>query len=392
MTILAVTGALMSFACSGYDFLCPLWIVEDLHYAKSQWAQMRSLRFAGVTIGVIFLGALSDRFGQRRIAAWCLFGMAAILLLLGCGWSQGIWYTMPFYGAFASTMFVNLNALTQIVSAQRQGLANTIYRGVNAATAVLAPFAVTFLRGAWHGYLWVLLTLALLFVISGLVLLLHPNDVAPRALAPLRRELAQLWSGYRVALRQRALVRYIHISQIWGNVMIGVSTFAALRFLELGRSAPEIGVIGTAAGVMALAATIAIGFILDRVSLRRVHIVIGIASGLASLLMGLGNNLWLTIFAYILFVALTNMLLSPISMWVSRAAGESTLTAAFSLHKVLAAFYVTAATMLAGYLEQWVGMRMVFFTGGALGIALACCYLLLPEPPAMRPAPTAPPA
>ena len=382
MTVLASTTVLMSFAAGGFDFLCPLWVVRGLGYSESQWAQMRSLRFTGVLLGVILLGALSDRFGQRRIAAIALFGMAVVLGLLGCGWQQGIWVLMPIHGAFASTVYVNLNTLIQGVSARRQGLANTIYRGAGAATGILAPVAVTWLAVAWRGYPVVMLALAVVFIASGLVLLYHPNDVAASPLGPLRQEVRQLWSGYRVALRQRGLMNYIHVSQIWGNVLIGVNAFGILRLTrELGQTDQQAGLVGTIAGLAALLGTVGAGIILDRVSLRNMHIVIGLVTGVSSLLMGVGNMLGLSIVAFILYSAMVTMSAAPMSMWVSRAAGESTQTAAFSIHKVFSALYVTASMVLVGYLEKYTGMRVIFLYGGILGTLAALLYFLLPEPP-----------
>lgn len=391
MTVLSLTTVFMAFAAGGFDFLCPLWLVRGLGFTADQWAQLRSLRFTGVLVGVVILGALSDRFGQRCIATISLFGMGVLLAILGAGWAQGIWVVMPIHGALASTAYVNMNALIQGVSARRQGLANTIYRSVGAAVGVIAPIAVTFLALLFQGYPPVLLTLAAVFVVSGIVLLFHPNDVPAKPLGSMRDEMKQLWQGYRTALRERGLMGYIHASQIWGNTLVGVGAFASLRLMELGQSDQQVGVIGTVAGVVTLLTTIGAGFLLDRASLRTMHLVVGVIAGVASMAMGVGNYLGVTIVAFVIFSAVTMMLTAPMSMWVSRAAGECSQTSAFTVHKVFAALYLTAAMQLAGVLVRYIGMQQIFLYGGILSLVATLLYLLLPEPPPAwsRPCPPA---
>jgi len=382
MAVVVATALLFSvFTVSG-EVILPLWVTRDLGLAPSQWAQLRSLRMTGVLVGVILLGALSDRFGQRLVGALSMLGVAAVLVALGLGWGMSIWVAMPFYGALVSTAFVNLNTLTQQVSDRRQGLANSIYRSVGAAAGIGAPVLATRLALVWHGYPPVFLALAGVLVVAAVVLLRYPGEPTPPPLGNLRAEVRRLWEGYRAALRERELVRVICYSQTWGNVLAGVGIFAAIRFTrELGLTDQQFGLLSGTAGAVTLLASVSLGLFLDRVSLRKLHFGVALVASACSVLMGLGNSVLLGALGFVLSGPLCAMLSGPVSMWVSRAAGKSSQTAAFTVHKVLSGLYLALTSALLGLLETWIGMRAIFLYGGLAGVVASFLFLALREPP-----------
>jgi len=75
------------------------------------------------------------------------------------------------------------------------------------------------------------------------------------------------------------------------------------------------------------------------------------------------------------------MLSSPVSMWVSRSAGDTSQTSAFSMHKVVTAAFLAASVALLGLLESRYGMRTLLLGSGVLGVAVAASFGLLREPP-----------
>ncbi|MHB9132288.1 MAG: MFS transporter [Armatimonadota bacterium] len=381
MAVLAVTALLFSLFTVAVDVLMPLWATKSLHCSAGEWAQLRSLRMVGVLLGVILLGGLSDRFGQRLVGAISMLGVAVILVALALGPDRGIWVAMPIFGALVSTAFVNLNTLTQQVSERRQGLANTIYRSIGAGAGIVAPVGATMLALLWGGYTAVFYAAAVLLVASAAVLLLYPGEKTPPPAGNLRAEVARLWSGYATALRQRSLMRFIHISQIWGCTLAGVGAFAAIRFTrDLGQTDQQFGLVSTVGGILAFLATAGAGLFIDRVSIRKMHILIGVVSGLCAALMGVSDLLLPSVLGYLAFGPLTTMLVAPTSMWISRAAGAGTQIAAFSVHKVLSATYAAVAMVLVGILEQHVGMRNILLYGGLLGVITGLGFALLPEP------------
>ncbi len=382
MAVLAVTTLLFSLFSVGSEVMLPLWVTNDLGWSASAWAQLRSLRFFGVVAGVIVLGALSDRFGQRMLGALSMLGTAVCLLLLRWGTASSLWVIMPIFGALVSTAFVNLNTLTQQVSARRQGLANAIYRSIGASTVIVAPVLVTRLGAWWHGYPSVFVVFAALLIIAALVLFAYPGEETPSALGNLTDEVRRLWIGYRAALRRAELTRFIHLSMIWGNLIAGVGAFFAIRFAhELRQGDQAFGVLNSVAGTVAFLATLGAAFFMDRVSLRKLHGLLGTATGLCTALLGLGDSHLLAMVGFTAFIAFTTILLGPSSMWVSRTAGAGGQVAAFSVHKILSALYIAVAMALLGLLERLIGIRAIFLYGGLLATLAGLAFFLLPEPP-----------
>jgi MFS family permease len=385
LLVVALTGLLLSFVYVAADVVLPLWVTHDLGLGAGDWARLRSLRFAGVLVGVIVLGAISDRFGQRRLGVVCLVGSGLATISFACGTRIGVWTCMPVLGALVSTVMVNLNTMTQAVSAENQGVANTIYRAVGAAAGIAAPIAATALALAWGGYPWVFVLLGCLLLLAAAVLAWYPETHALPPLAPLREEFHHLWQGYAQALGQREMLRFIHVSQLCGNLAAGVSAFAAIRFTrELGLSDQAFGALGTAAGALSFLLIVTGAWYLDRVSLRRLHAVLGLAAGAGACLLGAGDSVALSCAGFLLAVPMGAMAIAPSSMWVSRAAGTATQGAVFSVYKVVSALYVSTSMALLGLLEHWLGMRQVIFWGGILSAGVALAFLLLPEPP-LRP-------
>lgn len=390
MLVLSFSTSIFSIVLGGAEVLLPLWATKVLGWDASRWAALRSVRFMAVTVGVILLGALSDRFGQKRIARFCTVAMIIALSLAGICGSAGLWILIPLYGLAVSTVFVNLNTLVQEVSSRRQGLANVIYRSAGMAMGIVAPILATSLAGWWNSY-----PAAMAFLASGLLLLiplLRPDgdETTVKPLGDIRREIAMLWTTYRVALGQKHLMRYIVFSLLWLNLTASVGAFAAIRFTQdLRFTDQQFGWISSAAGILTLAVVALSALFMDRIPLRVIHVISGSSVGLGCLLMGINDTRLPAVAGFLLYSSSVNLLLGPLSMWVSRAAGEASRTSAFSVHKVAAALILSVTMVVVGVLERLFGMRLVLLVGGILASISSFGFLLLEEPPRMRDRPAA---
>jgi len=381
MTTLAITALVVGFVTTGMEIILPLWVTGELGFTPGQWAQLRSLRMWGVVGGVVFLGAFSDRFGQKVVGAVCLVCVAVLMALLGYGKNQSIWLLMPILGALMSTAFVNLNTLTQQVSDNRPGLANTIYRSIGAGTAIIAPVVVTTLALFWHGYTNVFFLIAVLSLVAAGAILFYPEENTTSGWDGLRVEAGRLHQGYVAALRQSELMRFLHVVSLWYAVFAGVGAFTAIRFTkQLGQSDQQFGILTSAGAILTLFLTIGAGFILDRVSLRRLHIAIcSVASGFV-VLMGLSDSLLLSGIGYILSTSIFTTVVGASSMWVSRSAGPELQGAGFTVFKVMNAFYVALVMALLSFIERWVELRYIFLGVGICGLLLTLGFMFLNEP------------
>jgi MFS family permease len=288
---------------------------------------------------------------------------------------------VPFLGSVVSTAFVNLNTLTQQISDRRQGLANSIYRTIYAVTGIIAPVVVTGLAIVFGGYSGVLILLACLLAVSAATLFAYPGESVPSSLGSIRLEAERMWHGYRTITKKRPLMKFFHLSLGWGALLTSVGTFAAIRFTrELGLSDQQFGTLSAVAGTLTLTVTMLFALILDRVSLRKIHIPAMLAASSFAILMGLGDSLVLSIIGFLGFGPIAGVMIAPSSMWVGRAAGPDSLTAGFSVHKVLMSFYVALASALFGILEHLIGIRLVLLATGIAGLPLALAFIRLHEP------------
>lgn len=381
MAVVASCMLLFGMAAVAGDVLLPLWVTRELGYNASDWANLYALRRVGGLIGVVFLGALSDRLGARRMGALALFGVAGTLALLAFGPRQLPWIVLPFFGALVSTTFVNLDTLTQQVSERRQGLANTIYRSVGALAVVVTPLAATVLARSWNGYRPVFLLVAALVAVAGALLFRYPDDrtaVFAGGIWEVRPLLAS-WGG---ALRQRSLLRFLIVTNLWSGVLSGVNVFAAIHFTQqLGQSDFWFGLVVTMAGTAALLATIGVGFFLDRVSLRWLSGASGVLAGACAFGLGISDDARVAAALFMGFTLLFGMQSGPTSLWVSRATGAGRQIAAFSLHKLLNMLFLTLTAALVGEVARRVGVQAVFVGTGCVGMVISFAFWALPEPP-----------
>lgn len=380
---LAASAFLAAFALGAADVIMPLWATRELAMSAADWANVRSLRFAGVLVGVILLGAVSDRFGQRRTAIGMLVVIGLLTALFGLNSRLLLWVLMPLFGALVSTVYVNFNTLTQQVSAARQGAANTVYRSVGAAAGIVAPVAATSLAVVWGGYPAVFLALGPLLGLAAWALLGYPAHEPLRRLEHPVVEVRLLLRGYAAAWREKSLMRFIHLTSLWYSALGGVGAFAAIRLTrELGMSDRAFGWLSTGVGALTLILLLTAGRYLDRLSLKRFHIAIGLAASVATLVMGCSDNRVLTSAGFAVAASLYVLLVGPTSMWVSRSAGPATQGSAFAVQKVIGALYVSAAMFLFGALERRIGIRFSLLLGGGVGLLTAFAFRVLPEPPA----------
>jgi hypothetical protein len=126
------------------------------------------------------------------------------------------------------------------------------------------------------------------------------------------------------------------------------------------------------------------GLCLDRMSLRRLHVGAGVVAAAGALLMGASDSPWLTAAGMLVATPCSTVLIAPASMWVSQAAGGASQVAAFAVHKVITALYLSTAMFLFGVLESRLGIRGVLLLGGGVGLCTALGFLWLPEPPCLR--------
>lgn len=373
MTVLAACAALFAVSNSAFDMLAPLWATSDLGLDAAGWAHLRSLRFTGTFVGILALGILAERVGSRRMAALSLALGGCALACMGLGLPWLVTACMPLFGALVSTTFVNLNALTQQVSRQRQGLANGIYRGIAAGMAVVAPLAATAIATRCGSWAPVIDLAAFATAIGGLIILLYPEERGDG------RSLREVLRGFAAAARNRPLWRFIVLDQAMAFAQGAVTGFAALRLTrQMGLSESAFGVVCTIGACLGLAAVLAAGLTVQRVPLAWGMAAAWTLSTAGSLLLGLSDTLPLGIAGALLVAFGWPITSVPGSMWIGLTGGAS--ATAFTVHKIVQAGVAAGAMALLAWLEPITGMRPLLVAGGLMGIPLIVLILRQPDP------------
>jgi len=377
-----VASALFALFYMAAGVVFPLWATRDVGLRNDQWATLVSFRYAGVAIGMVLLGPLSNRLGAARTGAAAIMGLA--LMMLGMSSSQPlvVWLSFPLFGPLMSTGLLNVTALIQQVSARRQGLANSVCSSVVAAVGIVAPTAATALAVRVGGYPGLFVVFAAVLVVVAGVVWSYPGQSRPAPLRGWGREVRAALHSHRALLTNGPLMLVLHLSSIGMYAMVGVTLFAAIRFTkELGLSDQRFGLLASIAAALTLGITALAALFLDRWPLRVVASAsLGLA-GASAITLGLTDSTKLAAAAWLLYIPVIALAALPVTMWIARVTAPEAHPGAYAMAKLWAAVYLIATPWLAGRLERWMGIKPVFVTGGAIAVLAAITVSRLPEPP-----------
>jgi predicted MFS family arabinose efflux permease len=359
---------------SATDVVLPLWATTDLGLSAAEWSHLRAIRFVGVIGGTLISFAVLPLLGQRGIGVLSLWAAAIAALAMSGNSQLAAWAGIAFLGAGISNGFVTFNTLTQGVSAKRQGLANSIYRGAIAGTSVVAPLGSTWM-GASLGYSSVLGACAAMLGCSGLILLLLPHaSTEPRGSGT-------SWPRYRELLGDHSLMRYMHVSLVTLAVSTAIPGFAAIHLTrELGYSHDVFGWTMTVAGVFTVVMFAVMAAVLDRLNLKHVYLAVGLVMAIAVTLMAATAGAAATLAGCVLCATLATLQLTTASIWVARGAGTRRVAEAFGVHKLLTAIYTASVMFALGWLEAAVGIRAVFIAASVALFLLTVAVMPLRVP------------
>lgn len=381
MAVVVATSVLFLSYAHAFDVIMPLWVTKELDFSASDWAGLRSVRFVGTTAGILLLGALADRLGQRRIGSLTVLLSAGVTAAVATGTDLAVWAGMFVLGGLVSTAFVALNTLTQEVSERRRGVANTVYRGVGQATKIVAPGGATWLAATWVGYPAVLHTAAGVLVLAGVVLWAYPGEARPAPFQGWGRELRDMLGVYATAWRNPSLMRLLHINLVLTTLLVGVVGFLAIRLTrELGMSDTAFGITVSVGSLGGLLANIVGALFIDRASVRGYTSITGVVAALAVVVAGLTDSVAVTVAMVLVFETAIAAFAAPSFVWVSREAGPGRIGGALAMHKLLLAIYGMGIMLALGALEPMIGLQALLLALGLAATAAAGAHLALRDP------------
>jgi predicted MFS family arabinose efflux permease len=357
--LLAISAAsiVLTLGNTAWDVLGPLWISGQLHLGAADWAHIRSLRFTGTLLGTFFLGIAANAWGPRALGIACFLIAAASLGIMAAGGEAAIYLAIPFFGASISAVYVALNIMTQLVGPERQARANSLYRIVSAAVAVVAPVAATGLA-AFVGHTWALLGFALVLALGGLCLLAHPAVGAnPSGRALLANVLG--------VIKRPGLVKFLLIEQGFALSTTGVGVFTALRLSkDFGSPDTLVGTFMTVAALAGFLGTMISYPVLERLGIKRTLLFGFAAMGLAWTGFGLAPLRELALASLVVGNLSSGIMSAPVSYTVARLGGSGSEAFSVTLWKLVQAFAAVIGMNLCAILEPSIGMAGIIAWGG----------------------------
>jgi MFS transporter, DHA1 family, arabinose polymer utilization protein len=363
---------------SGLMGVLPIYATTNLGLSASDFSRVLSLRMAGIVVGAIVLGAISDRLGPKRITLFTLSGAGAGLMLICIVPVWGFLILVPFISAMMSASFVNLNQLTQQVGPGKQGLANTLYRATATGSAIIGPLILT----RWIAHLsWLMPVMGLGIFAGAWALSKYPLQERVARVSGIKDELRRVAAVYQEGLTHKRMMAFIVVSLGIVSLSTSVDAFGAVRLTkELSAPAQVYGVTLSISAGLTLVAILGLGTVLDKWPLKASTLIL--MTVVVASLFGLGlcqSVFWTQVFIIANTVSI-GAVMAPLIMWLARVAGAVSLGGALALHKVMTALFVGIAMMLMSLAVPVIGIQWLFLCCAAGCLILLGCLGWLKEP------------
>uniref|UniRef100_UPI00404B40F1 Bcr/CflA family multidrug efflux MFS transporter n=1 Tax=Cephaloticoccus sp. TaxID=1985742 RepID=UPI00404B40F1 len=243
--LILILGSLTAFVPLSIDMYLPAFpqIAEEFGTEIGQVQLTLSIYMIGMALGQMLYGAMSDRWGRRRILLW---GMAVfILATVGCAVSGSIGALMLWRFGVAMGGSAGMVMTRAIVrdSFDVKESANifSLLMLVMGAAPLLAPFigGQLLLFTGWRGIFWLLATFATVCMVA--VLKFMPETLAPDQRA--RHGIVGVLGVYGELFRDRVYIGYVLsigcVSAMLFSYIAGSPTFYIEQY---GVSAQSFGI------------------------------------------------------------------------------------------------------------------------------------------------------
>jgi MFS family permease len=378
MRALGGCGFLNGLAFSGLLTVLPLHATQTLGLSAAGYSRVLSLRMGGIVVGAIVLGAVSDRFGVRRVSVFCLVGAGLSFMLICAAPVWGFLILVPVVSGLLSASFVNINQMTQLVGNNKQGVANTVYRAAGTSAGMIGPILVTQLISHTA---WVVGGLGAGLFAGAMILRSYPMQEKVARLTNLKTEVNAVVGVYREGLSHGKMMAYLALTLGVYALATSVDAFGAVRLTqELAAPAKAYGNVVAIASGLSLVTIVSLGAVLDKWPLK-LSLMLTFCVVLTSLFcLGVCQSVfWTQVFLIATSVGV-GASLAPAMMWLARVAKGGSMGGAFALQKVMNAALVGAGMLVMSVLVPVIGIQWLFICCACLGAVLVGCLAKLEEP------------
>ena len=243
--LILMLGSLTAFVPLSIDMYLPAFpqIAEEFGVEIGQVQLTLSVYMIGMAMGQIFYGAMSDRWGRRRLL---LFGASAFALATaGCALSGSIGQLMAWRFAVAvggsAGMVVTRAIVRDSFDVKESANIFSLLMLVMGAAPILAPFigGQLLLISGWRSIFWLLAAFAIVCIVA--VLKYMPETLAPEL--RVRRGVSGILGVYAALLRDRLYFGYVLSIGCVSAMLFAYIAGSPILFIEnYGLSAQVFGI------------------------------------------------------------------------------------------------------------------------------------------------------
>lgn len=290
--------------------LAPLLpLIEDaLHINHAQAGGLFLPFYIGSTLSVLFAGFLSLRLGYKNIILACFFVLAICFSLLSFIRSYHLFIVVTFFLGLGSGLYIPcaIPLLTAVISRNHWGKVISFHETAAGCAILTVPFWVVFaLRFmVWHSIFLVMgvLCLGVTFFIMAFSPDPRPKKVKQSVVAAMFKRSA-FW-----------IITTVFIT--CGIASMGIYNIIPLFLVkERGMPLDWANTFFSISRIGGFVAMIFIGFILDRLNLKKVLFFLVLATGIFTLMVAAVNHHWLLL-AILFFQATFSVVVFPVVLIV----------------------------------------------------------------------------
>ncbi len=350
--------------------LLPVFLVGVLGASAISVGIIEGVAEATASVGKVFSGAISDRFGKRKPLVLAGYGLAAL--------SKPLFPLAQGVGAVFTARFVDRIGkgirgaprdalIADITPTHMRGAAYGLRQSMDTAGAVLGPAAAIVLMAATGDDVRRVLWFAVIPAAIAIALIafsVHEpaGHLASRRRVPLHRaDLARLPRAFWLVVGFAGVLTLARFSE----------AFLLLRADDVGLSAQWIPLILVAMNVAYAASSYPFGKAADRLGARRM-----VAAGIVCLVaadavLAIAGSVWVVAAGAVLWGIHMGATQGVLSALVAGRAPQDMRGTAFGVFNLASGLCLLAASVIAGVLWSATGPAWTFIVGGAFaGVAL----------------------
>lgn len=357
--------------------LVPLFLTKVLGTTRTAVGVIEGVAEATASLLKVFSGAISDRFGRRKLLMALGYGTSALsrpMMALAGTWSQVLTARFIDRAGKGIRTAPRDAIIAESTDPKRLGLAFSFHRSMDTVGAVIGPGAAFALLYLFAGDLRLVFFASTVPAVVAVLLIVifirerrRTRQEEERAAQAPKLSFSAFDKGFR---------RYLMVAGLFslGNF---ADAFFILRAENLGISAGLIPVVYLLFNIVYAASAVPMGALADRVGLRRMVLAGFVVFSAITLLVGLAtapSHMWILFALYGVYKGMSE---GNMRAYLATLAPAEKKATAFGLYHTVVGLALLPASIAAGWLWDAYGAGAAFFYGAAMSALAAAVFVFL---------------